>query len=152
MTMVAGSQSGHSKKSSGARSAKSGNAGVVAESESDTSISPSTEFSNMPTYRVPCKSSRSSDGRAVVGAYAAREFSHAVAANACFLTDMFRPDSSTESNNDLGSPAMERRHNTPRHIGMPLEKRSAGQRNRKHGLQSSNQTLERRKCPGSNNR
>ncbi|XP_017969064.1 Down syndrome cell adhesion molecule-like protein Dscam2 isoform X1 [Drosophila navojoa] len=132
MTMVAGSQSGHSKKSSGARSAKTGNAGVVAESESDTSISPSTEFSNMPTYRVPCKSSRSSDGRAVV--------------------DMFRPDSSTESNNDQGSPAVERRHNTPRHIGLALEKRSGGgQRSRKHGVQSGNQTLERRKCPGSNN-
>jgi len=71
MTIVAGSQAGHSKKSNGGRSAKSSAAcsGVVAGSESDTSISPSTEFSNMPTYRVPCKSSRSSDGRAVVGAY-----------------------------------------------------------------------------------
>lgn len=153
MTMVAGSQSGHSKKSSGARSAKTGNAGVVAESESDTSISPSTEFSNMPTYRVPCKSSRSSDGRAVVGAYAARESGDAFAANACYFADMFRPDSSTESNNDQGSPALERRHNTPRHIGLALEKRSGGgQRSRKHGVQSGNQTLERRKCPGSNNR
>lgn len=89
---------------------------------------------------------------------------------------MFRPDSSTESNNDQGSPAPERRHNTPRHIlgmGMamglggggggggvgggsgPAEKRSAGQRSRKHGSaaqQPSNQTLERRKCPGSSNR
>ncbi|KAI8044841.1 hypothetical protein M5D96_001016 [Drosophila gunungcola] len=70
MTIVAGSQAGHSKKSNGGRSAKSSGAcsGVAAGSESDTSISPSTEFSNMPTYRVPCKSSRSSDGRAVVGA------------------------------------------------------------------------------------
>ncbi|XP_017047144.1 Down syndrome cell adhesion molecule-like protein Dscam2 isoform X1 [Drosophila ficusphila] len=155
MTIVAGSQAGHSKKSNGGRSAKSSAAcsGVVAGSESDTSISPSTEFSNMPTYRVPCKSSRSSDGRAVV--------------------DMFRPDSSTESNNDQGSPAPERRHNTPRHVlgmGMAMglggggggggaggqgEKRSAGQRSRKHGSsaqQPSNQTLERRKCPGSSNR
>ncbi|KAH8356359.1 hypothetical protein KR084_005979 [Drosophila pseudotakahashii] len=154
MTIVAGSQAGHSKKSNGGRSAKSSAAcsGVVAGSESDTSISPSTEFSNMPTYRVPCKSSRSSDGRAVV--------------------DMFRPDSSTESNNDQGSPAPERRHNTPRHVlgmgmamglgaggggggaGGPPEKRSAGQRSRKHGSaaqQPSNQTLERRKCPGSSN-
>ncbi|XP_016950327.1 cell adhesion molecule Dscam2 isoform X1 [Drosophila biarmipes] len=154
MTIVAGSQAGHSKKSNGGRSAKSSAAcGVVAGSESDTSISPSTEFSNMPTYRVPCKSSRSSDGRAVV--------------------DMFRPDSSTESNNDQGSPAPERRHNTPRHVlgmgmamalgggggagagaGGPPEKRSAGQRSRKHGgaaQQPSNQTLERRKCPGSSN-
>ncbi|KAH8382248.1 hypothetical protein KR009_002562, partial [Drosophila setifemur] len=152
MTIVAGSQAGHSKKSSGGRSAKSSAAcsGVVAESESDTSISPSTEFSNMPTYRVPCKSSRSNDGRAVV--------------------DMFRPDSSTESNNDQGSPAPERRHNTPRHVlgmgmGMGMggvgvgvggsgEKRSAGQRSRKHGSgaqQVTNQTLERRKCPGSSN-
>ncbi|KPU80416.1 uncharacterized protein Dana_GF18608, isoform B [Drosophila ananassae] len=156
MTIVAGSQAGHSKKSSGGRSVKNSAtcSGVVAESESDTSISPSTEFSNMPTYRVPCKSSRSSDGRAVV--------------------DMFRPDSSTESNNDQGSPGPERRHNTPRHIlgmgmgmgmgmsggggggggGAPGEKRSGGQRSRKHGSgpqQSSNQTLERRKCPGSSN-
>lgn len=152
MTIVAGSQSGHSKKSSGARNTKSGNAGVVPESESDTSISPSAEFSNMPTYRVPCKSSRSSDGRAVVGAYAARDFGHAIAANACYFTDMFRPDSSTESNNDQGSPALERRLNTPRHIGLPMEKRGAGQRSRKHASQSGNQTLERRKCPGSNNR
>ncbi|ALC46292.1 Dscam3, partial [Drosophila busckii] len=135
MTIVAGSQSGHSKKSSAARSCKSGNAVVVAESESDTSISPSTEFSNMPTYRVPCKSSRSSDGRAVV--------------------DMFRPDSSTESNNDQGSPGLERRLNTPRHIGVAVEKRSAGaaHRSRKQhaAAQAANQTLERRKCPGSNN-
>ncbi|XP_034127419.1 Down syndrome cell adhesion molecule-like protein Dscam2 isoform X3 [Drosophila guanche] len=141
MTIVAGSQAGHSKKSSAGRSAKNAGSsvGVVAESESDTSISPSTEFSNMPTYRVPCKSSRSSDGRAVV--------------------DMFRPDSSTESNNDQGSPAPERRHNTPRHVlglgvgvGVAGEKRSAGQRSRKHAAQPSNQTLERRKCPGSSNR
>ncbi|BFF92548.1 Down syndrome cell adhesion molecule-like protein Dscam2 [Drosophila madeirensis] len=140
MTIVAGSQAGHSKKSSAGRSAKNAGSsvGVVAESESDTSISPSTEFSNMPTYRVPCKSSRSSDGRAVV--------------------DMFRPDSSTESNNDQGSPAPERRHNTPRHVlglgvgvGVAGEKRSAGQRSRKHAAQPSNQTLERRKCPGSSN-
>lgn len=46
-----------------------GNNGVGhCESESDTSISPSTEFSNMPTYRVPCKS-RNSDGRSGVGVY-----------------------------------------------------------------------------------
>lgn len=88
----------------------------------------------------------------------------------CIL-DMFRPDSSTESNNDQGSPAPERRHNTPRHVlgmgvpmgmgvvasgsGGPVEKRSAGQRSRKHGSaaqQPSNQTLERRKCPASSNR
>ncbi|XP_023034507.1 Down syndrome cell adhesion molecule-like protein Dscam2 isoform X1 [Drosophila willistoni] len=131
MTIVAGSQAGHSKKSAGTRSSKNSNAGVVAESESDTSISPSTEFSNMPTYRVPCKSSRSNDGRAVV--------------------DMFRPDSSTESNNDQGSPAPERRLNTPRHLNMGMEKRSSGQRSRKHTAQPSNHTLERRKCPGSSN-
>ncbi|KAI8044844.1 hypothetical protein M5D96_001019 [Drosophila gunungcola] len=99
---------------------------------------------------------------------------------------MFRPDSSTESNNDQGSPGPERRHNTPRHVlgmgmamglgggggggggggsgcgsggggggGGPGEKRNAGQRSRKHGSaaqQPSNQTLERRKCPGSSNR
>lgn len=65
---------------------------------------------------------------------------------------MFRPDSSTESNNDQLSPALERRLNTPRHVGLPSEKRNAGQRNRKHTSQLTNQTLERRKCPASNNR
>lgn len=62
-------------------------------SESDTSISPTNEFSNAPTYRIPVKHSR----------------------------DLFRPDSSTESNNDQ-SPIRDRRSNTPRHIGAP-EKR-----------------------------
>lgn len=65
-------------------------------SESDTSISPTNEFSNAPTYRIPVKHSR----------------------------DIFRPDSSTESNNDQ-SPIRDRRSNTPRHIGIP-EKRSRG--------------------------
>ncbi|XP_055715988.1 cell adhesion molecule Dscam2 isoform X2 [Phlebotomus papatasi] len=59
------------------------------ESESDTSVSPINEFSNAPTYRVPVKS-----------------------------RDMFRPDSSTESNND-NSPLTERRSNTPRHVLQP---------------------------------
>lgn len=65
-------------------------------SESDTSISPTNEFCNAPTYRIPVKHSR----------------------------DLFRPDSSTESNNDQ-SPVRDRRSNTPRHIGVP-EKRSRG--------------------------
>lgn len=65
-------------------------------SESDTSISPTNEFSNAPTYRIPVKHSR----------------------------DLFRPDSSTESNNDQ-SPIRDRRSNTPRHIGVP-EKRPRG--------------------------
>lgn len=65
-------------------------------SESDTSISPTNEFSNAPTYRIPVKHTR----------------------------DIFRPDSSTESNNDQ-SPIRDRRSNTPRHIGVP-EKRSRG--------------------------
>jgi len=65
---------------------------------------------------------------------------------------MFRPDSSTESNNDQVSPALERRLNTPRHVGLPVESRSAVQRSRKNASQLGNQTLERRKCPGSNNR
>lgn len=56
-------------------------------SESDTSLSPTNEFSNAPTYRIPVKHSR----------------------------DIFRPDSSTESNNDQ-SPIRDRRSNTPRHI------------------------------------
>ncbi|KAH8408036.1 hypothetical protein KR222_011729 [Zaprionus bogoriensis] len=126
MKTVAGPQSAYSKNSSDPRSFDSNNAGVVLESESDTSISPNIEFSNMPTYRVPCKSSSGSDGRAII--------------------DMFRPDSSTESNNDQISPTPERRLNTPRHIGLPVEQRS-----RKHPPHAVNQTLERRKCPGSNN-
>lgn len=65
-------------------------------SESDTSLSPTNEFSNAPTYRIPVKHSR----------------------------DLFRPDSSTESNNDQ-SPVRDRRSNTPRHIGAP-EKRPRG--------------------------
>lgn len=65
-------------------------------SESDTSISPTNEFTNAPTYRIPVKHSR----------------------------DLFRPDSSTESNNDQ-SPVRDRRSNTPRHIGAP-EKRPRG--------------------------
>lgn len=59
-------------------------------SESDTSISPTNEFCNAPTYRIPVKHSR----------------------------DIFRPDSSTESNNDQ-SPVRDRRSNTPRHISIP---------------------------------
>jgi hypothetical protein len=65
-------------------------------SESDTSLSPTNEFNNAPTYRIPVKHPR----------------------------DIFRPDSSTESNNDQ-SPIRDRRSNTPRHIGVP-EKRSRG--------------------------
>ncbi|XP_051862940.1 cell adhesion molecule Dscam2 isoform X2 [Drosophila albomicans] len=130
MTIVAGSHSGHSKKLASTRPTNNGTSGVVAESESDTSISPSTEFSNMPTYRVPCKSVRGSDGRVVV--------------------DMFRPDSSTESNNEQISPLVERRLNTPRHVGIPVDNRSAERRFRMNA-QLGNQTLERRKCPGSNN-
>ncbi|XP_037944049.1 uncharacterized protein LOC119676862 [Teleopsis dalmanni] len=160
MTMVAGSQSGHSKKSTrndGSRGNKSNssssggaNADGHCESESDTSISPSTEFSNMPTYRVPCKSTRGNDGRVAV--------------------DMFRPDSSTESNNDQASP-VERRINTPRHIGnnsgssgnsgilvsggnggptaVIVDKR--GHRSRKTLSTKDNHSLDRRLCPGSNN-
>lgn len=63
-------------------------------SESDTSISPVTDFCNAPTYRIPVKHQR----------------------------DIFRPDSSTESNQDL-SPIRDRRSNTPRHIGASGEKR-----------------------------
>jgi hypothetical protein len=55
-------------------------------SESDTSLSPTNEFSNAPTYRIPIKHPR----------------------------ELFRPDSSTESN-DI-SPVRERRSNTPRHL------------------------------------
>jgi hypothetical protein len=81
-------------------------------SESDTSISPTNEFTNAPTYRIPVKHTR----------------------------DLFRPDSSTESNND-NSPIRERRSNTPRHINN--EKRSRGTRDSSNSrsmdmLQSNN--------------
>lgn len=78
------------------RSATRGTKNHHEGSESDTSISPTNEFSNAPTYRIPVKHPR----------------------------DIFRPDSSTESNNDQ-SPIRDRRSNTPRHIGVP-EKRSRG--------------------------
>ncbi|XP_039965640.1 Down syndrome cell adhesion molecule-like protein Dscam2 isoform X1 [Bactrocera tryoni] len=157
MTMVAGSQSGHSKKSGRASSSSGGGggsgsgvvggpggvgAGAHCESESDMSISPSTEFSNMPTYRVPCKSTRSSDGRPAA--------------------DMFRPDSSTESNNEQGSP-VERRI-SGRGAGIAGggtgsgESDKRGHRSRKQQQQlqlqqqtKEHQTLDRRICPGSNN-
>ncbi|XP_059217414.1 cell adhesion molecule Dscam2 [Stomoxys calcitrans] len=177
MTMAIGSQtSGHTKKSSrgdgggrgGGNKSNSSSSGIGGggssgggggggggangghtngsghcESESDTSISPSTEFSNMPTYRVPCKS-RNSDGRSGV--------------------DMFRPDSSTESNNDQSSP-IDRRMNGQRYgkdmsSSSDNNKRSAGgagagHRNRKHHHQqqqiNAKDSLDRRLCPGSNN-
>ncbi|XP_037893809.1 Down syndrome cell adhesion molecule-like protein Dscam2 isoform X2 [Glossina fuscipes] len=167
LTLVAGSQTGHTKKSGrsdgGRNNSKSaggttgttssaGAGGGHCESESDTSISPSTEFSNMPTYRVPCKSSRNSDGRSGV--------------------DMFRPDSSTESNNDQSSP-VERRANSQRFTAgsgasggkdnttSSTSSSSADKRvhprNRKHqGQQQQSQiivkdSLERRLRSGSNN-
>lgn len=57
MTLVAGSTQGHSKKNSRGKNRISSDHSV-GETESDTSMSPATEFSNMPTYRVPVKSSR----------------------------------------------------------------------------------------------
>lgn len=74
-------------------------------SESDTSLSPTNEFSNAPTYRIPVKHPR----------------------------DIFRPDSSTESNNDQ-SPVRDRRSNTPRHIGVPR----AREPNNSCSMQSAN--------------
>ncbi|XP_055923956.1 cell adhesion molecule Dscam2 isoform X1 [Eupeodes corollae] len=132
MTMVAGASSqGHVKKSSRSGTRTKGQSRVNSDpshcgSESDTSVSPSTEFSNMPTYRVPVKSSRGGD--------------------------IFRPDSSTESNNDQSSP-VDRRINTPLHLS-GVEKRS----NRSHGSRN-HQLIEHTKeghsldlvCPGSNN-
>lgn len=73
---------GRSQMPSGNRSKSRSKGG----SESDTSLSPTHEFSNAPTYRIPIKHSR----------------------------ELFRPDSSTESN-DI-SPVRERRSNTPRHL------------------------------------
>ena len=81
-------------------------------SESDTSLSPTNEFSNAPTYRIPVKHSR----------------------------DLFRPDSSTESNND-NSPIRERRSNTPRHINNEKRPRAARDSNNSRSmdmLQSNN--------------
>lgn len=83
-------------------------------SESDTSISPVNEFSNAPTYRIPVKSSR----------------------------DIFRPDSSTESNND-NSPIRDRRSNTPRHALNEKKHRSRDQNSTRNSqsmdmLQSNN--------------
>lgn len=202
MTMVAGSQSGHSKKSArndGSRGSKStssssgggggsgsgvvgGTGGVVVpgahcETESDTSISPSTEFSNMPTYRVPCKSTRSSDERPAAGAYGWGALASKPVARYLYpLADMFRPDSSTESNNEQGSP-VERRISGPRQLGgVPgggggvnggADKRGHRSRKQQQQLQlqqqqqqqqqlqlqaKEHQTLDRRICPGSNNR
>lgn len=187
LTMVAGSQSGHSKKSgrdSKSTSSSSGGGGgngsgvvggsgaVVAgahcETESDTSISPSTEFSNMPTYRVPCKSTRNTDGRVAAGAYGhGGHASKPVARYLYIFSDMFRPDSSTESNNEQSSP-VERRISGRRQLGeVPEDAGIAGgrggsgesdrraHRGRKQQQQQQakeHQTLERRICPGSNNR
>ncbi|KAL7024043.1 hypothetical protein ACKWTF_012881 [Chironomus riparius] len=81
-------------------------------SESDTSLSPTNEFSNAPTYRIPVKHSR----------------------------DLFRPDSSTESNND-NSPIRERRSNTPRHINNEKRPRATRDSNNSRSmdmLQSNN--------------
>ncbi len=75
-------------------------------SESDTSLSPTNDFSNAPTYRVPIKHPR----------------------------ELFRPDSSTESN-DI-SPIRERRSNTPRHLNNDQPKRS--RRDQMEILQNSN--------------
>lgn len=74
-------------------------------SESDTSLSPTNEFSNAPTYRIPVKHSR----------------------------DLFRPDSSTESNND-NSPIRDRRSNTPRHVNNEKRPRSGRESNNSRSL------------------
>uniref|UniRef100_A0A336KKP0 CSON012059 protein n=1 Tax=Culicoides sonorensis TaxID=179676 RepID=A0A336KKP0_CULSO len=97
MTVVAGNSRHRSSRDPGNPDSRlierrSGNRSRISQkenngSESDTSLSPTTDFSNAPTYRVPVKSSR----------------------------EIFRPDSSTESNNDQ-SPVRDRRLNTPRHI------------------------------------
>lgn len=70
---------------------------------------------------------------------------------------MFRPDSSTESNNDQPSP-VDRRMNVQRYGKENGSASSSGDkrtnRNRKHQQQQINakDSLERRLCPGSNNR
>lgn len=82
-------------------------------SESDTSISPVTDFCNAPTYRIPVKHQR----------------------------EHFRPDSSTESNQDP-SPIRDRRSNTPRHI--------AASEKRPRSSSKSSRSLDPLQC--SNNR
>lgn len=71
---------------------------------------------------------------------------------------MFRPDSSTESNNDQSSP-VDRRMNGQRYgkdngsSTSSADKRA--NRNRKHQQQqhiNAKDSLDRRLCPGSNNR
>ncbi|XP_031617665.1 Down syndrome cell adhesion molecule-like protein Dscam2 isoform X3 [Contarinia nasturtii] len=76
------------------------------DTESDTSVSPINEFSNMSTYRVPTKS----------------------------RGDIFRPDSSTESNND-NSP-VERRSNTPRHVSADMRMRPRSSNKSPHMLET----------------
>ncbi|XP_055385270.1 cell adhesion molecule Dscam2 isoform X2 [Condylostylus longicornis] len=133
MTMVAGSSqiSGHHKKSSRDPSnhvnrVKTNRMSDPShgESESDTSASPSNEFSNIPTYRVPVKSSR----------------------------EIFRPDSSTESNNDQSSP-IDRRGNTPRHITSDMR---SNRSNRNHHQMAALQNKDSQSMdllhPGSSNR
>lgn len=78
------------------------------ESGSDTSVSPVNDFSNTPTYRVPTKTSA---GAGVSAGHHPKD-AHQL---------MFRPDSSTESNNGDQSPVLERRAvagaaGTPRHV------------------------------------
>jgi hypothetical protein len=77
-------------------------------SESDTSLSPTNEFTNAPTYRIPIKHPR----------------------------ELFRPDSSTESN-DI-SPIRERRSNTPRHLNLNHEPKRSRTRDPLELLQSNN--------------
>lgn len=101
------------------------------ESGSDTSASPVNEFSNTPTYRVPTKSC----GSTAASGASSRTGGHGggggggigVGANESML--MFRPDSSTESNNGDHSPVPERRSTatatgTPRHV--PEQRSSVG--------------------------
>lgn len=93
------------------------------ESGSDTSASPVNEFSNTPTYRVPTKSCGGSAGASAASSRAGHGGSSGgggvggTSANDSML--MFRPDSSTESNNGDQSPVPERRATaagTPRHV------------------------------------
>lgn len=85
------------------------------DTESDTSGSPVNEFSNMPTYRVPTKSRGGKISFLICRILIL--YSHATS---CFA-EIFRPDSSTESNND-NSP-IDRRSNTPRHVSAEMRMR-----------------------------
>lgn len=135
MTIMAGSSQLQShrvknKRDSDCRSSRSKSRSELMhhhDTESESSDSPINDFSNMSTYRVPTKSRGKLYETQRRLAFWQKRFTWTFSLFSFFyfllcklesmqsLTGgMFRPDSSTESNNDH-SP-IERRSNTPRHI------------------------------------